>query len=53
LAEAPAHGQTIFEFDSGSPGAEAYRLLSEEFVLRAGSMGGIALPIKRTASATS
>ena len=53
LAEAPAHGQTIFEFDPSSPGAEAYRLLSEEFVLRAGLMGGIALPTKRTALATS
>lgn len=53
LAEAPAHGQTIFEFDSASPGAEAYRLLAEEFVLRAGLMGGVTLPTNRTASATS
>ena len=51
LAEAPAQGQTIFEFDPSSPGAEAYRLLAEEFVLRAGLMGGFALPDKRTAFA--
>ena len=53
LAEAPAQGQTIFEFDPSSPGAEAYRLLSEEFVLRAGLMGGFALPDKRAAFASS
>ncbi len=35
LAEAPAVGKTIFEFDSGSTGANAYRLLAEEFQLRA------------------
>lgn len=34
LAEAPAAGQTIFEFDSSCTGADAYRLLAEEFVLR-------------------
>jgi chromosome partitioning protein len=34
LAEAPATGQTIFEFDDSSTGAEAYRLLAEEFLMR-------------------
>lgn len=36
LAEAPEAGQTIFEYDSGATGAEAYRLLADEFLLRAG-----------------
>lgn len=34
LAEAPASGQTIFEFDPGSSGARAYRRLADEFVKR-------------------
>jgi len=34
LAEAPAAGQTIFEFDDSSTGADAYRLLGEEFLMR-------------------
>ena len=34
LAEAPAAGQTIFEFDDSSTGADAYRLLAEEYLLR-------------------
>ena len=34
LAEAPAVGQTIFEFDDSSTGADAYRLLAEEFLMR-------------------
>ena len=34
LAEAPAAGQTIFEFDDSSTGADAYRLLAEEFLMR-------------------
>ncbi len=52
LAEAPAHGQTIFEFDPKSPGAEAYRLLAEEFVLRAGLMSGFSMQTERRASAS-
>lgn len=39
LAEAPATGQTIFQYDPGATGAEAYRLLAEEFLLRCGSNG--------------
>jgi chromosome partitioning protein len=35
LAEAPAAGQTIFEYDRHAKGAEAYRLLAGEFLLRA------------------
>ncbi len=35
LAEAPAAGQTIFEYDPSSTGARAYRLLAEEFTMRA------------------
>ncbi len=35
LAEAPAAGQSIFEYDRHAKGAEAYRLLAGEFLLRA------------------
>jgi chromosome partitioning protein len=34
LAEAPGHGQTIFQYDPKATGAAAYRLLAEEFLLR-------------------
>lgn len=34
LAEAPAAGQTIFQYDRHAKGAEAYRLLAGEFLLR-------------------
>lgn len=34
LAEAPSHGQTIFEYDSGSRGAEDYMTLCEEVLER-------------------
>lgn len=36
LAEAPSHGMSIFEYDPGSRGAEAYRLLGAEVVQRLG-----------------
>ena len=36
LAEAPSHGQSIFEYDPTSRGAEAYRLLGAEVVQRLG-----------------
>jgi chromosome partitioning protein len=36
LAEAPEAGRTIFEYDAEATGAEAYRLLADEFLLRAG-----------------
>jgi chromosome partitioning protein len=35
LAEAPAAGQTIFQYDRHATGAEAYKLLAGEFLLRA------------------
>ncbi len=35
LAEAPAAGQTIFEYDRHAKGAAAYKLLAGEFLLRA------------------
>ncbi|MDH3746221.1 MAG: ParA family protein [Acidobacteriota bacterium] len=35
LAEAPEHGQTIFEYDRRSTGARAYRLLAAEVLMRA------------------
>jgi len=34
LAEAPAAGQTIFEFDDSSTGADAHRRLADEFLMR-------------------
>ena len=34
LAEAPAAGKTIFEFDDSSSGADAYRLVADEFLMR-------------------
>jgi chromosome partitioning protein len=37
LAEAPGHGQTIFQFDPSSAGAKAYRLLAAEVLIRASS----------------
>lgn len=38
LAEAPAAGLTIFEYDAQSTGAKAYHLLAEEFLMRAGDL---------------
>jgi chromosome partitioning protein len=35
LSEAPSHGQSIFEYDSTSRGAQAYRALSKEVEQRA------------------
>ena len=35
LAEAPQHGETIFEFDPKSTGARAYKLLAAELLMRA------------------
>ena len=35
LAEAPGAGQTIFQFDPEATGATAYKLLAEEYLLRA------------------
>jgi chromosome partitioning protein len=35
LAEAPGAGQTIFQYDKHAKGAEAYKLLAGEFLLRA------------------
>lgn len=40
LAEAPEHGQTIFQYDPGAKGAEAYKLLAGEFLLRARNGNG-------------
>ncbi len=36
LAEAPEAGQTIFQYDPKAKGAESYRLLADELLLRAG-----------------
>jgi chromosome partitioning protein len=36
LAEAPSYGQTIFEYDAASRGAEAYREISRELTRRLG-----------------
>jgi chromosome partitioning protein len=37
LAEAPGCGQTIFQYDPTASGANAYRLLAEEFLIRQGA----------------
>ena len=34
LGEAPSHGQTIFEYDANSPGAQTYRALAREVAKR-------------------
>ncbi|HXU47103.1 MAG TPA: ParA family protein [Thermoanaerobaculia bacterium] len=39
LAEAPEHGQTIFQLDPKAKGAAAYRLLAQEFLIRASEAG--------------
>jgi chromosome partitioning protein len=38
LAEAPGHGQSIFQYDPQATGAAAYRLLADEFLLRVGEL---------------
>jgi chromosome partitioning protein len=38
LAEAPEAGRTIFQYDPKATGAEAYRLLAEEFLLRSSEL---------------
>ncbi len=38
LAEAPAFGQTIFEYQPRATGALAYSLVAEEFLLRWGQI---------------
>lgn len=39
LAEAPEAGMSIFQYDSRAKGAEAYRLLADEYLLRAAEVG--------------
>jgi chromosome partitioning protein len=39
LAEAPSYGQSIFEYDGASRGADAYRLLGSEVATRLGLTG--------------
>ena len=39
LAEAPEAGQTIFQYDPRAKGAEAYRLLADEYLLRCAEAG--------------
>ena len=34
LAEAPSYGQSIFEYDGSSRGAQAYRALAAELITR-------------------
>jgi chromosome partitioning protein len=34
LSEAPSHGMPVIQYDGGSNGAKAYRLLAEEFLAR-------------------
>lgn len=44
LAEAPEAGQTIFQYDPCATGAEAYRLLADEYLLRAGVVARAGAP---------
>ena len=44
LAEAPAEGMTIFEFDRSCAGAKAYRLLAAEVLIRASQLGRHSTP---------
>ncbi len=47
LAEAPSHGQTIFEYDERSSGAQSYKRLTAEIVRRCKMMNsGIPVSIK-------
>jgi chromosome partitioning protein len=39
LAEAPAEGKSIFEYDAACAGAKAYRLLAAEVLIRASQLG--------------
>jgi cellulose biosynthesis protein BcsQ len=39
LAEAPEAGMSIFQYDARAKGAEAYRLLADEYLLRAAEVG--------------
>ena len=39
LAEAPEEGRSIFQHDPSAKGAEAYRLLAEEFLIRCREVG--------------
>ena len=39
LAEALEAGMSIFQYDARAKGAEAYRLLADEYLLRAAEMG--------------
>lgn len=67
LAEAPSYGQTIYEYDGGSRGAEAYRAISREIVDRlrldldadedvemadASLVGTVGTPVERLAQGT-
>jgi chromosome partitioning protein len=45
LAEAPGCGQTIFQYDPAASGANAYRLLAEELLIRQGAAGREATPV--------
>ena len=44
LAEAPAYGQTIFQYRPQSTGARGYLLLAEEFLIRSGAPAAPTVP---------
>jgi chromosome partitioning protein len=52
LAEAPAYGQTIFQYRPQSTGARAYLLLAEEFLIRSGAPALAQLPLPLVAAAS-
>jgi chromosome partitioning protein len=45
LAEAPAYGQTIFQYRPQSVGARCHLLLAEEFLMRTGSVAPLAAAV--------
>lgn len=51
LAEAPAYGQTIFQYRPQSTGARCYLLLAEEFLIRSGAPALPAPPLPLIAAA--
>jgi chromosome partitioning protein len=50
LAEAPGHGQTIFQYDHSSTGARMFELLTDEYLLRCGDPDQLPLDLTGAAA---